>query len=235
MADELPDRLTPVTRAEIITAMWHAWMRYFGQAPPCKEALWVLLAQWALETGWGKFCHNHNLGNAKSREGDGFDYQYFACNEILPIKQAEAMAKASPTTAKITSRRTDGKAVIWLYPKHPGCRFRAFTNLLDGAIDHLHLVANRYQKAWPKVLAGDVVAYSKALKAQGYYTADEAKYTVGVKRCYDTIATEPFDYDSLPILSDAEQARLQSLVARTIQMSVDDAMLRSRAHLDDDD
>jgi hypothetical protein len=218
MPVELPDKLTPVTKAEVIEAFWLAWGNYFGQYPERKESVWVLVAQWALETGWGKSMHNYNMGNAKSRPGDGFDYQFFKCNEVLPLKRAQAMAAASPL-AKITTIRSNGTAIVWLYPKHPGCRFRAFKTLLDGVVDHLHLVAQRYHKAWPYIIAGDPAEYSKALKRQGYYTADEALYTKAIKGCFNAVAKEPFDYEALPVLTDHEASHLKNLVAYT-QMQV---------------
>jgi hypothetical protein len=232
MPVELPDKMTPVTKAEVIEAFWHAWAQYFGQYPPSRESVWILVAQWALETGWGKSMHNFNMGNAKSRPGDGFDYQYFACNEILSLSRAKAMVAASPQTARITTIRTDGTAIIWLYPKHPGCRFRAFTCLVDGVVDHLHLVANRYNKAWPYIIQGNPAEYSKALKRQGYYTADEALYTKGIVRCFESVAKEPFDYDNLPVLTNQEIGRIQNLVASTQQTLVRDVDMFSHATFD---
>jgi hypothetical protein len=234
MATKFPDKKTPVTKAEVISALWQAWMCYFGEAPPHKECIWLLIAQWALETGWGASMHNYNMGNAKSQEGDGFDYQYFACWEILPIKQAESMAQSTPALVKITKRRPDGMAVVWFQPEHPACRFRAFGSLLEGAIDHIHLVASRYRRAWPEILKGDIDAYARALKAQGYYTADESLYAAGLRNCYNAIAKEPFDYASIPVMTDIEKSRLQNLVAQTIRTSVDDIMLRSRIVPDED-
>lgn len=221
MSIEIPNKLTPVTKEGLIQSMWHAWMHYFGSVPK-KESIWVVVAQTWLETGL-KSCHNYNLGNAKSREGDGFDYQYFACNEIFSTKQAETMVKASSGTAKITTRRDNGTAIVWLYPKHPGCRFRAFESLLEGATDHLALVSNRFGKAWPHVISGDVEAYAKALKAQGYFTADLATYTKGIKRCYDALAKLSIDYDSLPVLTEEEIRKVQGLVALTTSRLLEDS------------
>lgn len=222
---ELPDKLTPVTKEDLIQAMWHAWVHYFGSVPT-KESVWVVVAQTWLETGL-KYCHNYNLGNVKSREGDGFDYQFFACNEVLSAKQAQAMVEASPDTVKITRYQGNGMAVTWFYPKHPGCRFRAFGTLQEGAVDHLSLVAGRFSKAWPHVVSGDVIAYSKALKAQRYYTADETTYTKGIKRCFDALSKLDIDYTALPTMTEEEVRKIKGLVALTQQSLVDGLDLHS--------
>ena len=79
MPTELTDALTVLNKPDLAVAMYHAWDSFFGQYPK-KESLWVVLAQIQLETG-SKYCHNWNLGNCKSIEGDGHDYQYYGCGE----------------------------------------------------------------------------------------------------------------------------------------------------------
>jgi hypothetical protein len=216
MPAEIPDAKTQVTLGTLIPSIWLAWDKFFGAPPAHKESVWLLVAQIQLETGL-KYCHNWNLGNVKSVEGDGHDYQFYACNEILPVATAQKYAQQSPDTAKVTSVRSDGKAIIWFYPKHPGCRFRAFKTLDDGAFDHLKLLARRFDKAWPEIIEGDVVGYSQKLRQQGYYTADEASYTNTLKGCMKIAAKAPVDYASLPFLGEHEKERLKGLVANSIQ------------------
>ncbi len=232
MAREIPDTKTPATKEQIVEALWRAWLAYFG-SPPRKESVWVMGAQWALESGWGKSCHCWNLGNVKSREGDGYDYCYFACNEILPTKQAHNMAAAAPETAKVTSDRADGKSIIWFYPKHPGCRFRAFDTLLDGATDHVSLLFRRFHLSWEGVEQGDPALFAHLLKQQGYYTADESSYVKAITGTFKVFQGLQVDYDALPILTEQEKDRLSNLVALGMSLSPGEILTHPRP--DDDE
>ena len=174
-----PRRLSPAvttaTVAELSRALVHSW----GEATaPSADGLAVLVAQWALETGWGKSCHAWNLGNVKSVQGDGHDYTFFACWEVLTKAQAAsalatATLRADGTGPNVTTgkARNDGKVEVWFYPDHPGCRFRAFDSLEHGAAAYLAKLRSRFARAWPYVEAGDPSGFAAALKSQGYFTA----------------------------------------------------------------
>jgi hypothetical protein len=150
----LPDRLTPCAPADLYASLRRAW------PDAGRSSLLVLLSHWALETGFGHYCHLFNLGNAKHVPGDGHDYTQFRCNEII------------------------GGKVVWISPPDPGCSFVAFPDLDTGAAYYLGQLRGRFQSAWPFVEAGDVVGFCHALKLAHYYTADEGLYTAGVTRCY---------------------------------------------------
>ncbi len=243
MSTELVDKLTPVTKPELVEALWYGWIHVFGEEPK-KESIWILMSQWALETGWGKFMHNYNLGNAKSREGDGYDYSYFKCNEIIRRADAVALQNAAPQTAKITSYRNDGKCIIWFYPKHPGCRFRAFKTLLEGAIDHISLVYKRFNKSWSALLSGDPERYAIALKSQSYFTADlhtpsKTGYADVLISLFNTVKNIEIDYSKfVPMeekndeLSDEQKDRLANLITITTQEVVDNYLETLYAHRD---
>ena len=164
MAQELQDKLTPCTAQEMLDALYVAWVRYFGAPPDNTDALRILLAQWALETGWGKACHNWNIGNVKAAAGGVYNWQYFRCNEVL-----------------------NGK-IVWFDPPNPGCCFRAFSTIEDGVLDHLRLLVQHktFSLAWPAVITGDPVRYAHVLKMAGYYTADEATYAHNVASLFRT-------------------------------------------------
>ncbi|MET0795215.1 MAG: peptidoglycan-binding protein [Polyangiaceae bacterium] len=147
----LEDQLTPVSPGQVFVALQVAWRNQFGTEPH-RSSLLVLLAQWALETGRGRSMHCFNLGNVKSNGTSG-DWCFFRCDEII------------------------GGKVKWFEPDDPGCRFRAFVDLNAGAADYLRTLNQRFQRAWPAVLAGDPAAFAHLLKLQLYYTADEAQYT----------------------------------------------------------
>ena len=221
MPQELPDQLTPVGQTELIRSLWDGWTCCFGTAPPKKECIWVIAAQWALETNWGHSSHCYNLGNVKSSEGDGHDYCFFACNEALPKAEAEAYQAKDPIHAKVTAYRADGTCWIWFYPPHPGCRFRAFHTLLEGAVDQVKILSNRFKAAWPAVLAGDPGMFVHCLKQTGYFTADEESYKKAVMSIYETISKLNIDYDMFPVMSDEQRERINNLVLLTVQDDVD--------------
>ena len=223
MSSELAAQKTPVAKEAIIKALYDAWTHLFNQTPK-KESIWVLASQVALETGWCASMWNFNLGNVKSREGDGHDYCYFACNEILKKAVADSYAAKDPATAKVSKYRDDGTAIIWFYPKHPGCRFRAFNSLLDGCIDYIGLLNKRFTNSWPAVIAGDPAQFSHMLRTQGYYTADEISYTKTLVSVFGTISRLNVDY-STPhddTLSDEDNNRILNLVALTMSQSLDE-------------
>jgi hypothetical protein len=235
--ERLPAERTPVEPAEVAGALGVAWLQLFGTLPT-RESILVLLAQWALETARGKSMWCFNLGNAKSREGDGRCYCYFACNEVLPPAIANAIVqKAKPRTdgkpgpdAAITG--ASGKDVIlWAYPDNPVSRFRAYRTLREGAVDYLALLSKRFWKAWPAVLSGDAVAFVTLLREQGYYTAPLATYLRAHgswMRAFKDLAfalpapvlpEDPADHDD-GLLSEAERSRVLGLVALTSMESI---------------
>lgn len=181
----IPAQKTPATPEEVYAALGKVWQDKFGQ-PAKRESLLVLLAQWAFETGRGKAMWNFNLGNQKGKPdgSDGRSWTFFACNELLPTKHANALfAKAGPrrdggpgNNVAITAVKED-TATVWFYPDHPACCFRAYRTLEEGAVDYLNLLHKRFALAWPAVIAGDPAQFSKLLKQARYYTAEESHYT----------------------------------------------------------
>jgi hypothetical protein len=150
---------THCTPGELYRELGDAWVRLCG-SEPTRASLLVLLAHWALETGFGHSCWNWNFGNSKHVAGDGRDFYQIRCNEVV------------------------NGVVVWLDPPNPGCSFRAFDSIAAGVVDYLTLLRGQFGFAWPHVEAGDPAAFCHALKQRGYYTADEALYTAGVVRCY---------------------------------------------------
>jgi hypothetical protein len=213
MAKQHEATKTVVTTSEMALAFYEAFDLYFNNQPK-PMTVKILLAHWALETGWGKSMYCNNVGNAKSRKGDGFDYCYFACNEVLSKVHAERLAEIAPKTARITRYRTDNRCIIWFYPNHPWCRFRAFDTLSEGAYDHLKLLVRRFGLAWAQVVSGNAEQYSRALKAQHYYTADEAHYTkaiTSIVRGFDDI-----ELPQEPLISEAERKKILAVVGASL-------------------
>ena len=111
-------------------------------------------------------------------------------------------------------------ASVWIEPKHPWCRFRAFQSLSEGAIDYISLLSNRFQKAWPAVIEGDPALFSHYLHEQHYYTADEGAYTRGLVSLYHTLSQLPVDYTYNPELTDDQKLRIANLVSLTMAESI---------------
>lgn len=196
-ARRLPHALTSVTSEEMFQALGKAWVRLF-EAPPTKESLCLLVGQSAFETGWWKYMHNFNIGNVKSRVGDGCDYTYFRCWEILSPIQAAIYAKDEAVEVE-EGLSLEGKVKAWFAPDHPVCRFRAYESLDLAAVDFLNKLTDRFsdpvpeKNAWAAVLRGDAVSFCHALKLKGYYTGSEEIYTKRVKEIFELLCKKPFD------------------------------------------
>lgn len=152
---QLPAVITKIEPAALFAALRDAWIAQMG-APPARASLLVLIAQWALETGWGRACYCWNLGNVRHAVGDGRAYCLIPCSEVIEGKEY----KYDPTHPEDA--------------KH--CMFRAFETLEAGTADYLATIWKNFDKAWPAVVKGDPAGYAVLLKAQGYFTANLSLY-----------------------------------------------------------
>lgn len=160
----MPDAITVATKGEVFDAL----SKSLPEIP--REGILVLLAHWSLETGAGRAMHRWNMGNIKHVAGDGRPWTMFRCSEII------------------------GGRNVFFDPPHPQTWFRAYESLEAGAADYVATLRRTFSKAWPSVQAGDPRAFSQALKAQRYYTADEAQYTAVMVRLWNELdATVGFD------------------------------------------
>lgn len=142
---------TQASVAEWADAIAWAW-RQLLPTDPTVDALAVLWAQYALETGRGKSAFAWNLGNIKRVPGDGYDYTVLRTFEYI-----------------------DGVRVDM------DDTFRAYPSLREGAIDYLRFLTRAaYAGPWARVVAGDAAGFAHALKVRGYYTAPENEYTAGL-------------------------------------------------------
>lgn len=155
----VPATKTIISPLDVARALRAAWMRLYDEVPP-NQCIAVLMAQSALETGRWKSCYQWNLGNIKPGSKWGGDVFQIRLNEVI------------------------GGKVVWFDPPHPQTNMRAYPTLTDAAADYLWLLRRRFSSSWTPVLTGDPVAFSQALKRQGYYTADEPPYTRAVKSLF---------------------------------------------------
>ena len=151
---ELTDKFTPVGGDEAASALSEGYRRLEGKRPSAK-ILALLLAQWALETGNGKYIHNFNFGNVK-RYGSTPYFQYFKCNEII------------------------GGVTKWFYPPAPESAFAAYKTAADGAEAFIKTLRNRAHW-WKGLQSGDVETFNTALSTSPvYYTANPKVYLAGL-------------------------------------------------------
>jgi hypothetical protein len=159
---QVADRLTPCSAADFYAVVRAVWPRVMPDADWSRQAGLLIVAHWALETGWGHGCHNYNVGNRKHVAGDPHDYCAFPHDEIIGGKE------------------------VWLDnpprvpPQDP---FVAYGSLWEGVTDYLTHLRAEFRAAWPYVLAGDAPGFCHALKLAGYYTASEERYRAGVVAC----------------------------------------------------
>lgn len=228
MSKKIPNRMTKVTPLLFLQGISQAWVNLFG-TPAKKEQLLVLMSQSAFETGRWNYNHNYNFGNVKSVEGDGRDYCYFACWEVLPKAVAAAYVANSKegAVARVTDQYSNGTSKVWFDPEHPACRFRAYevrntdgsidewSSMVLGLMDYLGLLRKRFSKAWPAVLSGDPEKFVRELKNQGYFTGDLDQYIASEKSLFKEFGHLAVDYASLPVVPDEKKkffSEINSLV-----------------------
>jgi hypothetical protein len=166
------DKVTPVSRDEAAKAFHWALDR---RAP---EIVALAMAQWALETGRGKYCHSYNAGNIKANI-DTYDGMFtcFPCNEILGGKTVwfEPQGQVDHKGGSLVGKKYE------VPPGHPQTRFRAYPNLFVGIEDYVEFLKRpSYAKAWVGLLSGNAGHFVGALKAARYFTADEGPYLKAV-------------------------------------------------------
>jgi len=192
---ELPNAMTVVGAEPLAICLYNAWQKLLGEFPE-RGAILTLLGFSAHETGRWKACHCWNLGNVKSKEGDGRDHTFFRCWEV---EQGQT---------------------VWYNPPHPATRFRAFRTLTEGAVDYLGFLrgSRRYARAWPELALGNPVAFVQALKAGGYFTAPEGPVAASVSSLFREFDKRiaPFDTAPEPDIDDATRERTQALVALSL-------------------
>lgn len=176
---------------------------------PKRTAIELKLAHILLETGL-KSCWNWNLGNLKSARGDGYCWQFFNCDENVPVSRIPALEKLLPGHMREKSRFTkDGvlTASIDFRAPHPWTKFAAFETLTDGIAAQLrYLTTNPYAKkahVLDALQTGDPEAYVRALRVASYFTADPMLYLRGTLKnphdglegCLETVTRACREFD----------------------------------------
>jgi len=177
MPIKVQSRLTPVSPSQFLKEAESVWLEVMGTEPR-KESLLVLLS-YATSTEKLGYVRNYNFGNVKASSGDGFDYTYVAYSEEMDSGVAAAYAaKANGDKPAAVQWMANERALVWFYPEHPACRFRAFVVLKNpGEVDeHASLrlgikafileVMGNLPLSWEAVVAGDPVRFVSGLEEE---------------------------------------------------------------------
>lgn len=185
---ELPDKLTPLDIPSVWNAMLLKWETL--NVVPRRAAIELKLAHVHLETGL-KSCHNFNLGNIKSRAGDGRHWQFFGCGEEVAESTLPSVVALDPDRVTVKARyRRGGRAWVslWIAPRHPWSKFAAFETLEDGVDAQLgYLRMANHQDVLAALQTGDPESYNNALVHDGYYTAGKTRYLDTLKKRLDIV------------------------------------------------
>lgn len=173
--EEIANKLTPLNGDEAAKAIAAGYKKVTGKTPK-KKILSLLLGQWALETGNGKYIHNYNFGNVKASSGSPY-VQHFRCSEII-----------------------DGKEVFF-DPPHPQTAFAAYKTAEDGAIAFINTLKRR-EHWWKGLNTGTPDGFIKGLITKpAYFTANPDKYKSVLIERSSKFKTEVNKYGSSSILS----------------------------------
>ena len=223
---KLPDKLTPISTEEMLRAVYSVWLYRLRGSPPSIVALEIIVAQWALETGWGRFCHCFNIGNAKAKPNGPRDWTFFKCCEELPASTARSEAQRDQRVVIRREYVLGGRAMasVLVFPEHPWCCFHAFESFEAGVTDHLELLHRRFPEAFAAAHDGDSTAFARELKRRWYYTASVESYTKTLVGCVPRVrkAAEAIDWAQLPLLTEAQKARVDGVTALSAQLTDDD-------------
>ena len=191
MGQRIEARRTEITFEDMKGAMSRAWKQTFGNEPSV-DSLCVLLAQSALETGQWRACYCYNLGNVKAGKSWTGDYCFYYADEIVDSVTAQKWfdLRAPRTDGQagdniVLKQLPNGKVRTTLYPDHPACRFRTFTNLNAAVEHHIEFLRGRYAEALPFAEAGDPAGFVRVLREKGYFTAPLDPYIRSVTSLFE--------------------------------------------------
>ena len=155
----------------------------------------TLTAHVSHETAGGAMMHNFNFGGIKGVSPGGMTANT-KTKEVLGGKEVSIV---------------DG--------------FRAYASIGDGAADYVSFMRTRFPGALDKAKSGDIAAFSHALKAGHYYTADEGAYTRALSAHAGTSASAGARSPELPT-TDPTASLLTSRALCQINMALGDTAAR---------
>lgn len=138
-------RPTPMDPADAARHLGNAWEDVLSERASAK-VVGVLWAQWALETGRGRWMVDYNFAGLKGRAPDGGSALWWTWEET-----------------EEGSRRVRS-------------RFRAYATPEAGARDYIDMLRRRYPEAVDAARRGDAAGFIQALDRRGYFTEAPKAY-----------------------------------------------------------
>jgi hypothetical protein len=160
----------------------------------------MLSAQYAYETGSGRYCFNYNLGNHKAGANETHTYLRGVWEGISP--ESFDRMHADPTFGELVRVEDPqsaaqkghvvppGKSVVLFDPPHPASRFRANATMEEGVMrfaDYHKRLAQKNNGYLAALTAGDCRAVAQILASMGYFTGDVDAYAQGLINHRDII------------------------------------------------
>jgi len=143
------DGRTPMSQQAAFGHLSEAWAKVTG-TPPTTEAVSVLWAQWAMETGRGMSMYGFNFGGIKG---------------------------AGPSGKSLSLRTHEGHGATERAIRD---RFRAYDSPAEGAEDYVRLLRDRYPEALEAARFGDARAFVQEIHRKGYFTGSKRDYVRAV-------------------------------------------------------
>jgi hypothetical protein len=142
-------RPTPMTAQDATLHLTAAWEEATGE-PATLQVISVLWAQWALETGRGRWMVDYNYAGLKGRAPDGGAANWWTWEE----------------TDKGTRRIR--------------ARFRSYETASEGALDYVQLLLRLYPRAVKAAREGNASAFVLELEQGGFFTDCPKHYVPSV-------------------------------------------------------
>jgi len=152
-------RRTPLTRSEIMGLVIAEYRRRYGSTLTKAQAA-VLVAQWGIETGWGRSTFNFNFGNVKA--GAGWTgqfvilktYEYHKRDGVLVKERWRAPFRAYRTPEEgvaawmgILFGQRHGRSRSYVLAPDPAGFGRSLANVNDGGTGYGTVRADHYASA----------------------------------------------------------------------------------------
>lgn len=136
---ERKKRATPMSPQDATRHLAWAWEKVTGE-PATAEVISVFWAQWALETGRGRWMVDYNFAGLKGRAPDGGWAHWWTWEEAK-----------------------DG-------PRRVRAKFRNYASAEDGASDYVDMLLRRYPRAVAAARRGEAANFILELDHGGYFT-----------------------------------------------------------------
>lgn len=180
MSRYLAPRPTPTT----CEAIFASFRRATAEGP---QALLVLTAHVALETGDGARMRNWSAGGVKATPGGAYDWTYYDTHEgagAARVPFAAPPLEAQNGIDRAELARLEGSADERdraLAKRVRVTCFRAFESLDAATSAHVTIISGRWPEAWRGAVAGDPIAFARGLVVgPRYHTSDPEEYAAAL-------------------------------------------------------